>query len=188
MWSRPSRPPRSTNAPYSVRFFTTPVSTAFFQVLESLRALFVLLAFEQFFARDDDVAALLVELDDGDFDGLALHAVEVADGAQVYLRAGQEGARAENVDGEAAFDAFDDDGFDRLLLVVGFFDFVPGVNALRLLVRKVDVAFLGLALVAHHVDFVAGLELGLALVIEHFGERQHAFGLGADVDHHMRRR
>ena len=155
-------------------------------MLQSFRALFVLLAFEQFLARYDDVAALLVQLDDGDFDGLALHAVEVADGTHIHLRTGQERARAENVDGEAAFDAFDHDCFDRLLVVIGLLNFVPCVNALRLLVREVDVAFLGLALVAHHVDFVAGLYLGLALVIEHFGERQHAFRLGANVDHHVR--
>ena len=160
---------------------------SFFEVLERLGALFVLLAFEQIFARDDDVAALLVQLDDGDFDGLALHAVEIADGAQVNLRAGQERVRAENVDGQAALDAVDHDGLDRLLLVVGLFDFFPGVDALRLLVREVDVALFGLALVAHHVDFVAGLELGLALVIENFGQRQHAFRLGADIDDHVRR-
>ena len=158
----------------------------FFQVLERLGALFVLLAFEQILTRHDDVAALLVQLDDGDFERLALHAVQIADGTKVDLRARQESVGAENVDGQAAFNAVDDDGLDGLLFVVGFLDFFPGVNALRLLVREVDVAFLGLALVAHHVDFVAGLELGLALVIEHFRQRQHAFRLGADVDYHVR--
>ena len=54
-----------------------------------------------------------------------------------------------------------------LLLVVSFLDLFPGPQALRLLVREVDVALFGLALVAHDVDFVARLELGLALVIEH---------------------
>ena len=78
-----------------------------------------------------------------------------------------------------------DHGLDRLLLVVGLFNFFPGVHALRLLVRKVDVALFRLALVAHDVDFVAGLELRLALVIEHFRQRQHAFRLGADIHDHM---
>ena len=41
---------------------------AFFQVLQGLRFLFVLFLFQQLLARDHDVAALLVELDDGDFD------------------------------------------------------------------------------------------------------------------------
>ena len=160
---------------------------ALFEVLESLGTLFILLAFEQFLARDHDVAALLVQLDDGDFDGLTLHAVEVADGAQIDLRTGQERVGAVNVDGEAALDAVDHDGLDGLLFVMSLLDFFPGMNALRLLMRQVDVAFFGLALVAHHVDFVARLEFGVSLVIEHFREGQHAFRLGANVDHHVRR-
>ena len=72
-----------------------PVRTAaFFQVLEGLAAFFRLLFFQQMLARDHDVAALLVQLDDRDFNRLALHAIQVANGPQVNLRAGQEGARA----------------------------------------------------------------------------------------------
>ena len=78
-----------------------------------------------------------------------------------------------------------DDGLDRLLLVVGLLDVVPGAEALRLLVREVDVALFGFALAAHDVDVVAGLELGLALVIEHFRERQHAFRLRANIHDHV---
>ena len=70
---------------------------------------------------------------------------------------------------------------------MSFFYFLPGVNARRLLMREVDVAFLGLPLLPHYFDFVARLHLRLALVIEHLRKRQHAFRLGADVDHHMRR-
>ncbi len=154
-------------------------------MLQSLGTLFILLAFEQFLAGDDDVAALLVQLDDRNFDGLALHAIQVADRAQVNLRAGQERVRAMDIDREAALDAVDDDCLDRLLLVVGLLDFFPGMDALRLLEGEVDVAFLGLALGAHDLDLVAGLELGLALVIEHFSQRQHAFRLGADIDDHV---
>ncbi len=82
---------------------------AFFQVLEGLGLLFVLLFFQNLLARNHDVAALLVQLDDGDFDGLALHAVQVAHRAQIDLRAGQERARAQDVDGQAALDAIDHD-------------------------------------------------------------------------------
>ncbi len=65
-------------------------------------------------------------------------------------------------------------------------DVVPRPQALRLLVREVDVALFRLALVAHDVDFIARLETGLALVVQNFGERQHTFGLGADVDDDVR--
>src|SRR6202047_3112699 len=48
--------------------------------------------------------------------------------------------------------------------------------------REVDVTLFGLALIPHYVDLVAGLELGLALVIENFRNRRHAFGFCADID------
>ena len=52
--------------------------------------------------------------------------------------------------------------------------------------REVDVAFLSLALIAHDVDFVTGLEPGLALKVQNFRKRQHALGLSADVDDNVR--
>src|SRR5271154_443694 len=113
-------------------------------MLKGLGALFVLFAFEQVFAGDDDVAALLIELDDRDFDGLALHAIEIADGPQVDLGTGQESMCAENVDSQAALDAVDYYCLDRLLFVVSLFDLFPGVDALRLLVREIDVSLFGL--------------------------------------------
>ena len=50
---------------------------------------------------------------------------------------------------------------------------------------KVDVALFSLALLAHHVDFIAGLDLGFAFVVEHFGQGQHAFGLRANVNYNV---
>src|SRR6266850_1006674 len=97
----------------------------FGEVLERLAAEFGLLLVEDLFARDHDVAALLVQLYDSYFQLLALHVVEVAHGLQVDLRAGQECAGAAEVDGEAALDALDDDALDGLLLVVRLLDVVP---------------------------------------------------------------
>src|SRR5579863_576662 len=121
---------------------------AFFQMLQGLRALFVLLAFEQVLARDHDVATLLVELDNGNFNRLAFHAVQITDGAQIDLRARQERVCAVDVHGQAALDAVDHDRLDGLLLVVGLLDLFPCMDALRLLVREVNVPLLDLALVA----------------------------------------
>ena len=154
---------------------------------ERLAALFVLLFFQKLLARDHDVAALLVELDDGDFHRLALHAIQIPDGTQVHLRARQEGARAMNVNSQAAFDTFHHDALDRLLFVVSALNLVPRAQPLRLQVREVDVALFGLALLPHHVDLVAGLELRLALVIENFRDRHHAFGFRSDIDDHVGR-
>ncbi len=144
-------------------------------MLEGLRPLFALLSLEEILARDHDVAALLVQFNHGNFERLALHAIEVTNRAKVDLRSGQEGVRAENIYSEATLDAIDHNRLDRLLLVVGFVDLFPRVNALGLLVREGNVAFFRFALVAHYIDFVPWLELGVALMIEDFRERQHTF-------------
>src|ERR1700730_6532405 len=155
---------------------------AFFQVLQCFAALFVLLFFQKLFARDHDVAALLIELDDGDFHRLALHAVQIPDRTQIHLRARQKGARTLNVQGQAALDTLDTPALDRLLLVVSALNLIPRPQPLRLQVREVDVALFSFALIPHYVDLVAGLELRLALVIENFRNRRHAFGFCPDID------
>ena len=127
-------------------------------------ALGVLLFLEDLLAADDDVAALLVELDDADFDLLAEIAVEVADGANLKLRAGQECLEAD-VDGEPALDAADHRADDRGLFVGGLLDGVPHAQALGPLVAD-QVAALGLLALDDHFDHVAGLELDGAGVID----------------------
>ena len=45
---------------------------------------------------------------------------------------GKEGAGAENVDSNATLGALDHGGLDRMILAVGFFNLIPGAQALRL--------------------------------------------------------
>src|SRR5882724_11037511 len=156
---------------------------ALFEVLERLAAELGLLLVEDLFARDHDVAALLVQLYDPYFQLLALHVVEVAHGLQVDLRAGQERAGAAEVDGEATLDALDDDALDGLLLVVGFLNIVPDFEALRLLIGELNHALFHA--VGHDFDLVAGGNLDVAVVVFHLLERHEAFGLGAEVDDHV---
>jgi hypothetical protein len=72
------------------------------------------LLLEQRAAAQHDVAALLVELDDFEVEGLADVLLEVAHGAQVDLRAGEEGLDAD-VDSEAALDPTRDRAVDQLV-------------------------------------------------------------------------
>src|ERR1700730_17932219 len=51
---------------------------AFLEMLQSFGALFALLSFEYLLARDHDVAAFLVQLDDGNFENFALYRIEIA--------------------------------------------------------------------------------------------------------------
>src|SRR5579872_57578 len=159
----------------------------FFQMLQRLVALFALLPFQQFLARNHNIAALLVELDHRYFQRLTLHAVEIADRPQIHLGTGQERPRSQNVDRQTALRALDNRCLDRSLFVVRFLDLIPGVNARSFLMREVDVAFLGLPLLAHYVDFVARLYLGLAFVIQYFRKWQHALRLCPHVDDHVSR-
>ncbi len=150
---------------------------AFFQMLQRLAALLVLLAFQQFLARDHDVAALLVELDDRDFERLTLHAVEIANRPQIHLRSRQKRSCAQNVDREPALGSLNHHRLNRPLFVMRFLHLVPGVEFARFLMRQVDVALFRLPLLPHHFNFVARLHLRLAFVIQHLRKRQHAFRL-----------
>src|ERR1700722_15875748 len=108
---------------------------AFFEILQRLGALLALFFLHHLFARNYDVATLLIQLDDGNFEDLPLGGIQVASAAQVGLGSRQKRPGAHNVDSKAALNSFDDGGLNRPLLVVGLFNFIPGADLLRLLVR-----------------------------------------------------
>ena len=83
------------------------------QAVEDLLALLLALLLEHRAAREDDVVARAVELDDLALDRRAQELVEVRHAADVDERGGQEAAHAE-VDDEAALDDLDDRALDRL--------------------------------------------------------------------------
>src|ERR1035438_8788649 len=163
-------------------------NAVFMQLVQGLGALLRLLFFQQLLAGSDDVAALLVQLDDADLDLLALQAVEVTHGTQIDLRTREESASAQNIDRQASLDAIDDTGLDRSLVVVGFLNLVPRVQTLCLVVREVDVAFFGVAGLAHDRDLVATFHRHVAVGVGNFRDLHHALGLVANVDDHILRR
>ena len=139
------------------------------------------LLLEERLAREDDVAALLVDLDDAHAQFLPAQRIEVADRPHVDLRAGQERADAD-VHGEAALDALDDAADDDLPVGVGLLDLVPDLHLLGLLARQHDVAFTILGALEQHVDGVARLHGDVAVLVEELVDRDETFGLVADVD------
>ncbi len=154
---------------------------AFGQRLERGLLLLGVLLFEERLAREDDVAALLVDLDHAHPELLPLQRIEVADRTHVDLRTGQERAHAD-VDGEAALDALDDATDDDLAIGVGLLDLVPDLHLLGLLAREHDMAFPVLGPLQEHVDRVSGLHGHLTVLVEELGEVDETFGLVADVD------
>ena len=155
--------------------------------VERVLLLLGVLFFEEDLAREHDVAALLVDLDDPHAQFLAAQRVEVAHGADVDLRAGQERADAD-VHREAALDPLDDAADDDLLLGVGLLDVVPDLHLLGFFAREDDVAFTVFGALEQHVDDVAGLDGDLAGLVDELVDRDDAFGLVADVDDDFRRR
>ncbi len=156
---------------------------ALFEVRERHFLLGVLLFLEDLLAGDHHVAALLVQLDDADFELRAQVAVQVAHRAHFHLRAGQERLQAD-VDHQAALDAAQHDALDRDLGVRGFFQRVPNFVAQRLVVADEVAAFLLLTF-HDHFHLVADVELRRAGVVQHLLQRDHTLGLQADIDHHM---
>ena len=154
--------------------------------VERVLLLLRVLLFEEHLARQHDVAALLVDLDDPHAQLLAAQGVEVPDRAHVDLRAGQERAHAD-VHREPALDALDDAADDDLALGVGLLDVVPDLHLLGFFAREDDVAFTVLGALEQHVDDVAGLDGDLAGFVDELVDGDDAFGLVADVDDHFGR-
>ena len=138
-------------------FLTTPLRTLpSAERLERVLLLLGVLLFEERLARQHDVAALLVDLDDAHAEFLSAQRVEVADGTHVDLRSGQERADAD-VDRQPALDALDDAADDDLAFGVGLLDLVPDLHLLGFFAREDDVAFAIFGALQQHVDDVARL-------------------------------
>ncbi len=161
-------PPRSTKAPNSAMFLTTPlriwpgsisVSSFFFISLA--------LVLEQLAAADDDVAPRLVDLEDLALDGLVDVVGDVGRPANVHLAGRQEDVDAD-VDEQAALDlAGDQAGDDVAFLVLGD-DVFPFLLPLGLAIAQDDGAVLVLDGVEQHLNLVADLrrdDLVVALVV-----------------------
>ena len=125
------------------------------QLLHQLLALACALGLEDHAARDDDVAAALVELDDLELVLLPEQLVDVRNAAQRDLRPGEERVHAHEVDDHAALDLLDQRAFDRLIRLVRDADALPHAHEVGLLLRQHDRPFLVLEVLEQHLDLVA---------------------------------
>ena len=115
------------------------------EVGEELVALLALRLFEVRAARQHDVVAVLVELDDLALELAADERVEVAHAAQVDERRGQEAAEAD-VEDQPALDHLDDRARDDAVLLLDLLDRAPRALVLRALLRQDEPAVLVLLL------------------------------------------
>ena len=137
--------------------------------------------------RQDDVVAVLVELEDLRLDLLAEVRREVADAAQLDERGGEEAAEAD-VDDETTLDDLDHRTGDDTVVLLDLLDVAPGTLVLRALLGQDEAAFLVLLLENEGLDRVADLDdlVGVDVVLDgEFARGDDALGLVADVEEHL---
>ena len=139
---------------------------------------------DQVAARQHDVAALVVDLDDLAFQRLAEEVVQVAHRHHVDLRARQERVHAAHVDQQAALDLALDHAVDHFAFFARSGHVVPIALLFRARLAQHDHPVLVFEALQQHFDFIADVDF--AQILE-FGSRQQAFRLVADVDQHFLR-
>src|SRR5687767_2387630 len=153
------------------------------ELLHQLLALAGTLRLENHAARDDNVAAALVQLDDLELVLLTEELVDVRHAPQRDLRAGEECVDAHEVDDHTTLDLLDERAFHRLIVLVRETDALPHAHEVRFLLRENDGAFLVFQMLEKNLDLVTGLEVGQVL---EFFTGNGALGFEADVeDHHV---
>ena len=155
---------------------------ALFEVLHQLLALLGAGLFQHGAARDHDVAAAAIHLQDLERLRLVHQRRHVADRPDVDLRARQERHRAVEIDGEAALDLIEDDALDLLVVLERLLELAPAFLAARLVAREHRFAERILDALEIDLDVVADLDLGGAAGPGEFAQRHAAFGLEPDVD------
>ena len=155
---------------------------AFLEALDQFAALLGARLLQHRTARDDDVAAGAVHLQDLERLRRAHQRADVAHRADVHLAAGQERHGAAEVDGEAALDPAVDGAVDPLLRLERLLEVGPGLLAARLLAAQHDGAVAVLIALDEQVDIVAGLDFGRLPRGTELLQRDTPFALQADID------
>ena len=134
---------------------------------------------QQFAAGDDDVPAILVDLDDLDVELLADVVLHVAHRADIQLRTGQEGGEAFDIDHDAALDAVTHETLDNMAFAVFGGDPVPGLDRVGLLQAQLRHIVTVFDLFEIDVDLVADVRF---IKLEKFRSGDETFRFVADID------
>ena len=155
---------------------------AFCEIGDDLMALLGAGFFEHGAARDDDIAAAAVHLQN--LEGLRrLHQRgHVADRADIDLAARQESDGAVEIDREAALDLVEDNAFDLFLFLESLFELDPAFLAPRLVARDDRFAERVLDPLKIDLDLVADGKFAFAAGPLKFLEGDAAFGLQTEID------
>ena len=157
----------------------------FLEVFEQCLTLFTLAGFQHGAARNNDVVALAVELDDLEFEFLAFERGGVLDRTGVDQRARQEGADAVGHDGQTALDLASDDALDQGFVGEGLVQIVPGGDALGLVARQAGFAVAVFQHFDGDADVVARCGFDFTAVVLELIDVDEAFRLEAGVHDNM---
>ena len=148
-----------------------------FEVLHQLLALLGARLFQNGAARDHDVAAPAVHLENLERLRIVHQRRYVADRPDIDLRARQEGHGAVEIDGEAALDLVEDDALDLFVVLERLFELAPAFLAARLVAREHRLAERVLDALEIDLDGIADFDFGGAAGPGEFFQRNAAFGL-----------
>src|SRR5271170_4666079 len=150
---------------------------ALFEVLHQLLALFGAGLFQHGAARDDNIAAPAIHLEDLKRLLIVHQRRHVADRPDIDLRARQESDRPVEIDGKAALDLVEDDALHLLVILESFFELAPALLAARLVARQHGFAECILDSLEIDLDGVADFDFAIAAGSCEFAQRNAAFGL-----------
>ena len=158
---------------------------AFFEVLHDFRTLFRTRFFKNRTARDNDVAAALVHLEDFERLGNVHERGDIADRADIDLAARQEGGGAIEIDGEAALDDVENGAFDAFALGEFLFKLDPRFFAAGFFARQHGFAQSVFDALDIDVDHGTRLQRAVLGLSAKFLDGHAAFNLqtGVDDDH-----
>ena len=145
--------------------------------IEEFLALLGAFLLDELAAGEDDVLAVVVDLDDLEVVGVAHELLEIFRGNDVDLGSGKEGFDAD-IDGKTAFDDGFDLALDEAIAMEDLDDLVPVLFVGGFLLRELDHALVVLEALEEDFDFVADLKV---LHVVELGGWDDALGLVADV-------
>lgn len=155
---------------------------AFLQRFQQSFTLGAVLGFQDAAAGNDNVVALLVELDDLELELFAFQVGGVANRTHVDQRTRQERADAVDVDGETALDLAVDDALDHFVGSESRFQNNPALGALGFLAGQLGLAKAVFYRVQCDVDFVTHLDGQFALFVVELLDRDDALGFQTGMD------
>ena len=147
-------------------------------VLESL-AFF----FQQSAARENDITAALVELDNLEFELLPDELFKVPYGTKIDLRAGQEGFHTD-IYGETTLHTGHDTTFNQLVIFYCDLETIPDLKLDRLVFGQLQETITGVDIFNIYFYFVAHGYGQHAIWEQELLSRGHTFGFITDVNQH----